>query len=484
MLIIKLKTKLIVFYIAVFVQIFHIATADEYSIKQVSSPLFFDKAIKAAQINDPWLTGNIHKQRAIESLSIAAKTLPDPKVSMVLANLPTDGFDFGQEAMTQAKVGVSQVFPRGNTLKIKSQQLKIQTEAFPFQRIDRSSRVAVIVGGLWLDAFRVQQSIVLMEKNKSLFEQVVDIASASYSSTLGKTRQQDILQAQIELTRLEDRLEQLAQEKSRYEGELSQWLNTYSLHNINLGQQLPHIDLLNHDFIHNNEWFQVDKLTVYFLNHPSVIAIEKQVYATKSAVELAKQKYEPEWGVNASYGYRSDDPMGRSRADLFSVGITFDLPIFTENKQDQEVQAAISQTEAIKTEKTLLLRQLLSAFSSAKGRFLHLKKRQALYESTLLPKIQDQVEASLTAYTHDDGSLSDVIRARMMLLNTEIEALTLNVEEQKTRLTLNYFFVGSLKSDISRNTIDSHLVSSNYQELSHVNETINRKYADIFGEIQ
>ena len=66
---------------------------------------------------------------------------------------------------------------------------------------------------------------------------------------------------------------------------------------------------------------------------------------------MAKQKYKPEWGVNASYGYRDDDPMGNSRADLFSVGVTFDLPLFTDNRQDKEVKSAISKTEAIKTEK-------------------------------------------------------------------------------------------------------------------------------------
>jgi hypothetical protein len=71
------------------------------------------------------------------------------------------------------------MFPRGNTLEIKSQQLRIQSEAFPYQRRDRESKVAVAVGSLWLDAYRVQQSIALIEKNRALFEQLADIAEAS-----------------------------------------------------------------------------------------------------------------------------------------------------------------------------------------------------------------------------------------------------------------------------------------------------------------
>ena len=454
--------------------------AGEFSVLKVNAPLSFEKAIRASQKNDPWLTGNVHKQRSLELMSTAVNTLPDPKISIGLANLPTNGFDFGQEGMTQAKVGIAQMFPRGDTLEFKSQQLRIQSEAFPYQRQDREAKVAVTVGSLWLDAYRVQQSITLIEKNRSLFEQLADIATASYSSALGKTRQQDIVRAQLELTRLEDRLDKLAQQKSHYDGMLSPWLIKFytakhskisssideaslvtdlslysflhsSLPNIKLSQQLPQIDLLNPGLVTKESWLKLGELVLYFSNHPLVIAVEKKVNATKTGIDLAKQKYKPEWGVSASYGYRADDPMGRSRADLFSIGVTFDLPLFTENRQDKEVQSAISKTEAVKTEKLLLLRQLLGSYSSAKGRLLRLIDRQYLYKTTLLPQIHDQAEASLTAYTNDDGDFSEVVRSRIAVLNAEIDELTLNVEEQKILLELNYLFIGSINSALIQN---------------------------------
>ena len=474
------------------ITIFTASAAESPEIK-VNAPLSFEQTVRAAQKNDPWLTGNVHKQRAIESMSTAVNTLPDPKMSIGLANLPTNGFDFGQEGMTQAKVGISQMFPRGNTLEFKSQQLKIQSEAYPYQRKDRESKVAVTVGSLWLDAYRVQQSIALIEKNRSLFEQLADVAQASYSSALGKTRQQDIIRAQLELTRLEDRLDKLAQQKNHYEGKLSQWLTTLStaklskisnsideaslvadlaLHSIKLSQQLPQIDLLNPSLVYTESWLKVGELVPFFSSHPSVIAVEKKINATRAGINLAKQKYKAEWGVNASYGYRGDDPMGRSRADLFSVGVTFDLPLFTENRQDNEVQSAISKTEAVKTEKLLLLRQLLGAYSSAKGRLLRLIDRQDLYKKKLLPQIHDQAEASLTAYTNDDGDFSEVVRSRIAVLNAEIDELTLNVEEQKILLELNYLFIGNINSALTQN------------KKTKINLANSNKYVAIAGEKQ
>ncbi|MCJ8319898.1 MAG: TolC family protein [Colwellia sp.] len=426
--------------------------------------LTFERAIKQAQQNDPWLTGNQHKQNSLIALSRAANTLPDPKMSLSIANLPTNGFDFSQEAMTQFKVGITQMFPRGNTLEIKDHQLKLQSQAYPFQRQDRQAKVAVTVGSLWLDAYRVQQSIALIERNRSLFEQLVDVAQASYSSTLGKTRQQDIIRAQLELTRLDDQLDQLAQQKNRFEGQLFQWLNNYlieqnkaenhneilALHNINLGEKLVAIDLSHANLVYAKQWQKPEQLVRYFAQHPAVMAMDKKIQATQKGVNLAEQKYQPEWGVNASYGYRDDDPMGNSRADFMSIGVTFDLPIFTENKQDQEVKSAISQTEAVKTDKILLLRQLLGAYSSSKGRLLRLNDRESLYRSKLLPLTHDQAEASLTAYTNDDGDFSEVVRARIAVLNAEIDQLTIEVEQQKIILELNYLFVGSLATTFNQ----------------------------------
>ncbi|WP_057833015.1 TolC family protein [Colwellia sp. TT2012] len=421
--------------------------------------LSFNSAVTTAQKNDPWLTGNKHLQQAVVAMSHAAATMPDPKMSIGLANLPTDGFDFSQEGMTQLKVGITQMFPRGDSLAIKNQQLRIESEAYPFQRADRKAKIAVTVGTLWLDAFRVQQSISLIEKNRSLFEQLADVAQASYSSALGKTRQQDIVRAQLELTRLDDRLDILAQQKNAYLGMLAQWLSTAfttsansqqdaisQLHNIQLAQQLPQLDLLNNKLVYGKTWLSVEVLAKHFANHPAVFALDKKISASKTGIHLAEQQYQPEWGVNASYGYRGNDPMGNSRSDFLSVGITFDLPLFTENRQDMVVKSAISKTEAVKTEKILLLRQLLGAFSSAKGRLLRLEQRKMLYRTRLLPQVEDQAEASLTAYTNDYGDFAEVVRSRIAVLNANIDDLGIQVAEQKLILELNYLFVGSLST--------------------------------------
>ncbi|MGB3225661.1 MAG: TolC family protein [Desulforhopalus sp.] len=423
-------------------------------------------AVKAAQDNDPWLVGNRHSQDAIESLSVAAGTLPDPKMSVGLLNLPTDTFDFSQEPMTRFNVGVSQMFPRGDSLAIKQKQLELVGSQFPFQRQDRRAKVVVSVSQLWLDAYNAQESIALIEKDRPLFEQLVDVAEASYSSALGKTRQQDIIRAQLELTQLEDRLTVLRQKQEVSVEKLSEWLSEYFLNEyqdkttttvvtpwsrLELDKELPNIKMLDAPLFTANNEASPQTLFEHFSQHPLVAALEQQIKASKAGIDLARQKYKPEWGLNVSYGYRDADRSGNDLADFFSVGGTFDLPLFTSNRQDKELQSAVSETEAIKTKKWLLVRKMIADFEKSRAKLLRLNERQKLFQIELLPQFHEQAEASLTAYTNDDGDFAEVVRARIAELNALIDALSIDVERQKAIIELNYFFMKTADDIIASN---------------------------------
>ncbi|WP_299492487.1 TolC family protein [uncultured Shewanella sp.] len=450
------RSKWILLSVMFFVGINALARANEAS--YLADGISFETAIDLAQKNDPWITGNIHQQQAIESRSLVAGTLPDPKISLDMANLPVNSFDLGQEAMTQLKVGVSQAFSRGDTLSLKERQLAIQSEAYPFLREDRTAKVAIAVGSLWLEIYRIEQSIRLIHDNHALFEQLVDVTQASYSSAVGRTAQKDIIRAQLELTRLDERVDTLKQQEYRLKGQLAQWLSDFSTPeqarllfnhtlqgkgpNIEIGNLLPNISLHHTELFISGKTVSPETLMPFLALHPSVMAVDKKISATKTGIAIASQKYKPEWGVNASYGYRADDPTGQSRSDFMSVGVSFDVPIFTANRQDQEVKAAVSDTEAAKTDKMLLLRELFGIYMSDTGRLYSINQRLNLYIDTLLPQVNDEAEASLTAYTNDDGDFSDVVRSRITVLNAEIDKLTLDVEQQKIKLALNYLFVG------------------------------------------
>jgi outer membrane protein TolC len=415
----------------------------------IETKLSLDLAIEQAQQNDPWIAENKLMQQALDSKSIAVGALPDPVASVSLLNMPIDGYDFNQENMTQLKMGISQMFPRGDTLRLQTQKLQRLNEQNPYLRLDRKAQIAVRVATLWFDVFNAKESIRLIEQDRDLFEQLLEISTASYSTAFGGTQQQDVVRAQLELTRLDDRLTKLKQKQDVAQKKLGQWVSgqfagqyttptDYSAIDIN-SQSLPDLVMRSPALLDIDDSELSEKLASYLVRHPSVLALESRIQASETDVELSRQKYKAQWGLNAAYSYRADTPSGRSRADFLSLGINFDLPLFTENKQDKYLQASVSESEAIKTQKWLLLRKMIADFQANKVQLHRLEQRSQLYEKELLPKIREQAEAALTAYTNDEGDFAEVVRARIDVLDAEIDNLGINVDSQKTISQLNYY---------------------------------------------
>ncbi|MBV1891710.1 MAG: TolC family protein [Gammaproteobacteria bacterium] len=410
--------------------------------------LSLQQAIRYAVNNDPWLKGNELNERALLAESIADGELPDPSLSVGLLNLATDTFDFDQEPMSQFKVAIAQNFPRGDTLQLKRLQKRQQSSAYPFLRADRKAQVALKVSLLWLDTFLASQSVALIENNRHLFEQLVDVVHANYTTTSGSTRQQDVIRAELELSRLNDRLSSLWQDHDTAQQALGEWLPVQRL-NKALPDNLPN-SLQNH--LQNS--LQQNDLTLKSLEdkqrtqalivkHPRVQALDRNIASIATGLELAHQQYKPKWGANAAYAYRDDGPGGNDRADFVSVAITVDLPLFTANRQDQRVSAASHRRAAAQTERDLLLRELLSGYEQAAAELLRLDERATLYQQYLLPQMHDQADATLAAYTSDGGDFAEVMRARIAELNTKIMALQIKVKRQKTRAKMHYFLAAN-----------------------------------------
>ncbi len=394
------------------------------------------QAISMALSQDPWLTGNRHQEQALRDESVVADTLPNPNVSINMMNLPVDTFSFNQEAMTQLMVGVSQTIPRGDSLELKREQLVLKASQYPELRSERMASVKMMVTQRWLEWYQAHQIVELIERDSSLFEQMADIASANYSSAIGNTRQQDVIRAQLELVQLEDRLTQQRLKRDVALAALNEWIRGIPLDN-KLVATLPEITLNYKALL--KAVTPSSELVTLLAEHPSVKAIDVQQQVSEKDTELARQQYKPQWGVNASYAYRDDGSM-MDRADFFSVGVSFDVPLFQGERQDRQVSAAVARSEAVKTDKRLKLRAMLAQVEQALTQLRNLKKRQALYEDQLLNQTAEQAESTLTAYTNDDGDFSEVVMARIAQLNARIAALEIDIDILKMKNQLNYFF--------------------------------------------
>lgn len=400
------------------------------------SNLDLQQAIDIAIERDPWFSASRHAQNAAGLRGESVADRPAPSVSLSMMNLPVDSFSVRQEPMTQLRVGVSQAFPRGDTVALTRQQHRLRASLHPVERKEYAARLALNVTQQWLNYIEAVQQAQLIGENIEVFEQLAETTASAYQSGVGDVRQQDVIDARLALVRVEEQLTQVYQRKEKAAASLATWLEIPA-RSLQVDAQLPDITLPEPVMQRTGNASQA--MAALLASHPSVqrLAVEHEV-AVKS-VGLAKQKNAPKWMVNGSYGYREDARNGDSRADFFSVGVSVDVPLFNEQVNDNAVKAAFADSEAIETRRRALIRDMLEQVNAQRASLSRLYERKARYEEQILPQSNAYAEATLDAYTAAQGSVETVLDARTSHLKVQIAALNIEAEIARTRATLAYF---------------------------------------------
>lgn len=408
--------------------------------KESNQPLTLPQAIQKAIQQDPWQNGNELRRQSLLAKSESVENLPDPRISLDFVNVPSDGFSLSQEPMTQMKIGLSQSFPRGDTRAIQKKHYQQLSEQYPLLEQDRLAKITAGVSQLWFEAFYSQRSLQLILSERNLFEQLAETVESQYASGQPQTRQDDVIRSQVELSRLTDRQTQMSEQLAVAKAKLSEWIVPESaLTDFTIPEENP-AAMLKKSVPYSAQSLPDKKRAIALIaNHPVVLATEQRIKAELVEVELTEQKYKPQWGVNASYAHRQDDAAGRSRADFFSIGLNLDVPLFSSANTDSEVKSQTLAAEALKTDKRLLMRQMISQLDGLRSTLEKTQQRIAIFEHSILPQLHEQAETSLTAYTNGENEFAEVMRARIAEFNGRMELINIHQQRDTALSKLIYF---------------------------------------------
>ena len=159
---------------------------------------------------------------ALEQRAIAAAQLPDPVLRVGLNNFPIESGGFSTEGMTHALVAVRQAFPPGKSREISARQMNLQASAMSASATARGFDVLTAVRHAWLDAYYWHRAHELVSESRPFFSDLATIARSLYA--VGRRNQQDVLRAELELSRLDDRLIDIDRQYSGAKAALSEWV--------------------------------------------------------------------------------------------------------------------------------------------------------------------------------------------------------------------------------------------------------------------
>ena len=416
----------------------------------VAQTLSLEQALQLAIQYDPLLKGNAHRKDRFNAEAEASSYWANPQVSASVQNLPTDGFAFDQEPMTQFKVGLKQQLPRGDENLYSQQKYQVMADQMSVESQARKAWLKREVTLTWLDWVYATRRIGLLDKEKSLLTQLLDFTDSRYSQGVGAAAQQDILQVRLALLSLDDKYVQAYQQKNEARSALSKWFGAPLDESVSAPLTQSTRDAIEVDAILNDSNLSLSSFLTVIENsepfsilqhHPEAMLLQIQTQIEAQNVNIAREQTKSQWAFEASYGYRQDAQNGASRADFVSLGVQVDLPFFNKSRQDASIAAAASKMSASETDFRLKVNELAANAEVLKSRLSALSERKALYETALIGETRQLSEAELTAYTTDTGDISDVVNANLKQVQVQDDLLKIDIERARTLASLAYLYL-------------------------------------------
>ncbi|MEZ9722702.1 TolC family protein [Vibrio splendidus] len=415
-----------------------LATAELTSTVQQSSSQQLNTLIEVALNQDGNRKQYFAQSQAMRETGIASAALMDPKLKVGFGGLPVDSFQFDEDPMTNISVGLMQQFERGDTLDLQQKKAGQQADGLALQVRARELTVANSMTQLWLELGYQQVAESIMNENRRLLVELENYVQTNYS--IGKSEAQDLLNAQLQVSKLDEKLQANQQVQRRLISQLSEWLGSDWLGNQAIDSQAVdpqgrlhatnHIDwsLLESKLATNRDSTKHYQL---LMEHPLVKITDATISSNQTQVELAEQAYTPQFGVEVMYAHRQANNMaGEPASDLVSAYLTVDIPLFTGNRQDKNLSAAQYQVGAAKSQKDTLLSQMNAQVNALLVEKVNLTQRLERYQSALLPQTAARISAVERGYQNNTAQFNDVIAATA-------DELALKLEQQRLITDLN-----------------------------------------------
>ena len=382
-----------------------------------NTPLILKQYLLQAALNNAGLKSAFENFKAATQQVPQARSLPDPKFtySYFIREVET------RVGPQQHKLGIMQMFPWFGEIEARTDAAAAQAKAA--QKIYEATKLKLFFETK--DAFYeyafLYRAIAIAKENLNLIQHFEQVARTKYATAT--TGHPDVVRAQIELAQLDDKLKSLEQLRKPHSARLDAVLNR------NRDDILPWPKNIEHP----TPSIDQKKLKEILLqNNPKLSVLDFQAQSAKSKVELAKKKFYPDLGIGIDWidtGERSG--VRDSGTDPIVLMFSINLPIWRKNYKAAQLQAQAN-LRKITNQKVQTQNNLLARSQQALYDFEDSARKNKLYKDVLIPKAEQLLAVSESAYRAGSIDFLSLIDAQRTLLAYQLtyeRALTDNSQK-------------------------------------------------------
>jgi cobalt-zinc-cadmium efflux system outer membrane protein len=330
------------------------------------------------------------------------KSLPDPMLSFS---------HFGQSVETRLgpqrnKISVSQMFPFFGKLSIKGEVAHSQAWILEAQYRAVKADIILKVKQTFFSLYWFDKALKISQEEKEVLQRLVRVAQKKYET--GQATQQDVLKAQLEISKVLDKILSLKQGRKAVAAEMNALLNRPADASLEVIDEVE-VPGIQFELVELYEWAKE--------NRPELIKVQRLIEKGEKSVKLTKKNYYPDFHVMFDYidigsGTTTSPEDGRN-AWMGSVGIN--IPLWRKRLRAAEAEEA-TKLEASEDLYRNIENETLSRVNELFFEAKTVEEQIKLYRYSLLPQAEQSFKASEIGYLAGKVDFLNLLESERMIL--------------------------------------------------------------------
>ena len=356
--------------------------------------------IEELTARSPEIKAARERWEAAQAVVPQVQTLPDPRLQIGYQRMP-----MVPPIVEGAMYGVGQEIPFPGKLKLKGEVAQREAERLEQEYLSTRLRLVAALKQLYYDLHFVHKSIAIVERNKVLLQQFEKTAKARYG--VGQAAQQDVFRAQVEISRVLDRLAVLDQQKESLHAAINRLLNRPPDGPLGMPEEVQSTILT---------------IPLQELNRranessPMLLATEKSIDRSERSVSLARRQFYPDFDVTA-LGIRND----KINDNGYQIMVGIKIPLFFETKQKQGVREATANLEGAREDFTAARQDLLFQVKDGFVQAQRAERLIAILRAAIIPQATLGLQAAQAGYAVGKVDFLTLLNSLLTLQDSQLE---------------------------------------------------------------
>jgi outer membrane protein TolC len=266
------------------------------------------------------------------------------------------------------------------------------------------------VKATYFDLFLVDKSIETVQKNLEILQEFVRIAETKYS--VGSGLQQDVLRAQVELSKMTDKLINLQKKRDAVEARLNALLNRPAENLVGATEELV-FKSFEYDFEQLKQLADEDR--------PLLQAWQAMIRQSEQQVRLAKKEYLPDFSLGVVYSQREELQNGAGGVDFLSGMINVKLPLYFWRKQKKQVEESRYNQISVQERYNDVRNQVYSGLDAIFNDVQKNERLLNLFETGIIPQASQSLNSAIAGYQTDKVDFLTLLTNQVNLFNFELD---------------------------------------------------------------